>query len=149
MMISCNIDEILKHYPSVHFNWYSLALAVFWESLMYLKTTSTMNWGWVFVSFLIVSNQTYEIWFNLARQVKGGRQINILRPNIFTFYLIVNGLKNALFMHFSCLSKWGAGLLQMIIQRAAAVRGGIGDSSSFIKIDFFLCTIFRTYVIIL
>ena len=37
--------------------------------------------------------------------------------------------------------KWssgGAGLLQMIIQRAAVVRRGIGDSSSWMKIDFFL-----------
>ena len=41
------------------------------------------------------------------------------------------------FMPFSWLSKWGAGLLQMIIRRAAAVRGGIGDSSSWMKIDFF------------
>ena len=43
----------------------------------------------------------------------------------------------------------GAGLLQMIIRRAAAVRGGIGDSSSCMKIDFFLCKIrFRTHRII-
>ena len=31
-----------------------------------------------------------------------------------TFYLIVRGLKNAFFMPFSWLSKWGAGFLQMI-----------------------------------
>ena len=38
--------------------------------------------------------------------------------------------------------KWssgGASLLQMMIRRAAAVRGGIGDSSSWM--DFFLCKI--------
>ena len=37
--------------------------------------------------------------------------------------------------------KWsfgGAGLLQMIIRRAAAVTGGIGDSSSWMKTDFFV-----------
>ena len=39
----------------------------------------------------------------------------------------------------------GAGLLQMIIWRAAAVRGGIGDFSSWMKIGYFLCKIrFRT-----
>ena len=38
----------------------------------------------------------------------------------------------------------------MIIRRAAAVRGGIGDSSSCMKIDFFLCKIrFRTHIIII
>ena len=37
--------------------------------------------------------------------------------------------------------KMRVGLLQMIIRRAAAVRGGIGDSSSCMKIDFFLCKI--------
>ena len=46
--------------------------------------------------------------------------------------------------------KWssgGAGLLQMMIRRAAAVRGGIGDSSSCMEIDFFLCKIrFRTHI---
>ena len=49
--------------------------------------------------------------------------------------------------------KWwsgGAGLLQMIIRRAAAVRGGIGDSSSCMKIDFFLRkTRFSTHRVII
>ena len=35
----------------------------------------------------------------------------------------------------------GVGLLQMIIQRTAAVRGGIGDPGSWMKIAFFLCKI--------
>ena len=49
-------------------------------------------------------------------------------------------------MPFSWLSKYGASLLQRIIRRAAAVRGGIGDSSSWMKIAFFLCKIrFRTH----
>ena len=40
----------------------------------------------------------------------------------------------------------GAGLLQMIILRAAAVKGGIGDSSNWMKIDFFIWKIrFRTH----
>ena len=53
-------------------------------------------------------------------------------------------------MPFSWLSKWGAGLLQMIILRAAAVRGAIGDSSGCMKIDAFLCKIrFRTHIIII
>ena len=42
-----------------------------------------------------------------------------------------------------------ASLLQMIILRAAALRGGIGDSSSWMKITFFLCKIrFRTHIFI-
>ena len=45
--------------------------------------------------------------------------------------------------------KWpsgGAGLLQMMIRRAAAVRAGIGDFSSCMEIDFFLCKLwFRTH----
>ena len=49
------------------------------------------------------------------------------------------------FMPFLWSLKWGAGPLQTICRRAAAVRGGIGDSSSWIKIDFFLCKVrFRT-----
>ena len=73
------------------------------------------------------------------------------------FYLIVKGLKNAFFMPFrGCQNEgsafckwwsWGAGLLQMIIPRAAAVRGGIGDSSSWMKLDLFLYKIrFRTHI---
>ena len=44
--------------------------------------------------------------------------------------------------------KMRAGLLQMIIWRAAAVRGGIGNSSSCLKIDLFFCKIrFGTHII--
>ena len=40
--------------------------------------------------------------------------------------------------------------MQMIIRRAAAVRGGIGDSSSCMEIDFFLCKIsFKAHTIII
>ena len=40
--------------------------------------------------------------------------------------------------------------MQMIIRRTAAVGEGIGDSSSWMKIDFFLCKIrFRTHIIII
>ena len=59
----------------------------------------------------------------------------------------VKGLKNTFFMPFSWLSKKG---LASYKWRAAAVRGGIGDSRSCMKIDFFLCkTCFRTHIIII
>ena len=67
-----------------------------------------------------------------------------------TFYLILKGLKNTFFMPFTWLSKWGAGLFQMIIRRAAAVRGGIGDSKICMKIEFFLGKIrFKTHIIMI
>ena len=47
-------------------------------------------------------------------------------------------------------SSGGTGLLQMIIRRAATVRGVIGDSSGCMKIDFFLRQIlFRTHRVII
>ena len=58
-------------------------------------------------------------------------------------------MKHPFFMPFLWLSKLWSGLLQMIILRATAVKGGIGDSSSWMKIALFLCKIrFRTHMFI-
>ena len=60
------------------------------------------------------------------------------------------GSKECHFHTLFWLSKWGACLLQMIIQRAAAVRGGIGDFSICMDIDFLLCKIrSRIHIIII
>ena len=50
-----------------------------------------------------------------------------------TFYLIVQGLKNAFFTPFLWLSKWGASLLQMMIQRDRPLANGHPEGPSSCK----------------
>ena len=105
---------------------------------------SLHNWL-VSIKLLDIDNflgKSSKNWLFTARlNVAGGGswQMRNFWPNFFieiwffdtqnTFYLIVKGLKNAFFLPFLWLTKWGTSLLQMITRRATAVKGGIGYSS--------------------